>query len=147
MFNFIFSLMLLLSILHINIIIVDLKSNCTESINKNAITVFSVQTYTCFEIDTPYAHFIFRTLLCWIIFQVRTGALVAIVVTLPERETPVVLSQPSLLLAHRRRNEYQFSFSPSVTVYNCHSAIGMVRSVKLGRLNITSDICVFMFKL
>lgn len=69
------------------------------------------------------------------------------VVTLPGREAPVVLSQPSLPLAHRRRNEYQFSFSPSVIIYNCHSAVGMIRSVKLGRLNITSDSCVFRFKL
>jgi len=58
-----------------------------------------------------------------------------------------LLSQPPLLLAHRRRNEYQFSFSLSVIVYNCHSAVKVIRTVKLGQSHQRNVRRVFRSKL
>jgi len=53
-----------------------------------------------------------------------------------------LLSQLPLLLAHRRQSEYRFSFSLCVIVYNCHSAVKVMRTVKLGfsRINVTSGV-------
>jgi len=58
-----------------------------------------------------------------------------------------LLSQPPLLLAHRRRNEYRFSFSLSVIVYNCHSAVKVIRTVKLGQSHQRNVRRVFRSKL